>query len=285
MKAIWRREINVRSLGLTYERPEQFIRCQWQKNTTVSITYFVYRWAFAFFFLSVWIWSFISAKEQNTPTENFLSKWPIYLTNWGYTLCTTQALLAVGLITHQLIKERTTGFTEEYSQMPVIYKVYWMLHTLAVVIAIGITGSYFVIEYNPDIHTLSALNLLIHAFNSIFMVLDVIMVAHPFRLIHICWSLLFIFVYFCFSAIYYLAGGTGKNNTPYIYPALDWSKVESTILIVILGMLTVIVSHFCVWLIVLIRKRIAGCEDDVCQQSKISTASSKQVQSMNAAVP
>jgi hypothetical protein len=33
--------------------------------------------------------------------------------------------------------------------MPVIYKVYWMLHTLAVVIAIGITGSYFVIEYDP----------------------------------------------------------------------------------------------------------------------------------------
>lgn len=136
-----------------------------------------------------------------------------------------------------------------------------------------------------EIHTLSALNLLIHAFNSICMVLDVIMVAHPFRLFHFCWSLLFIFIYFCFSVIYHLAGGTGKNNAPYIYPALDWSKVESTILIVILGMLTVIVSHFCVWLIVLIRKRIAGSEDDVCQQSKISTASSKQVQSMNAAVP
>jgi hypothetical protein len=85
------------------------VTIQWQKNATVSITYFVYRWAFAFLFLSVWIWSFISAKEQNTPTENFLSKWPIYLTNWGYTLCTTQALLAVGLITHQLIKERSTG--------------------------------------------------------------------------------------------------------------------------------------------------------------------------------
>jgi len=42
-----------------------------------------------------------------------------------------------------------TGFTMKYSQMPVIYKVYWLLHTLAVVIAIGITGSYFVIEYNP----------------------------------------------------------------------------------------------------------------------------------------
>jgi hypothetical protein len=82
---------------------------QWQKNAGVSITYFVYRWAFAILFLSVWIWSFISAAQQNTPTENFLSKWPIYLTNWGYTICTAQALLAVGLITQQLIKERTTG--------------------------------------------------------------------------------------------------------------------------------------------------------------------------------
>jgi uncharacterized protein (UPF0333 family) len=33
--------------------------------------------------------------------------------------------------------------------MPVTYKAYWLLHTLAVVIAIGITGSYFVVDYNP----------------------------------------------------------------------------------------------------------------------------------------
>jgi hypothetical protein len=33
--------------------------------------------------------------------------------------------------------------------MPVIYKAYWLLHTLAVVIAIGITGSYFVVDYDP----------------------------------------------------------------------------------------------------------------------------------------
>jgi hypothetical protein len=85
------------------------VTIQWQKNATVSIKYLVYRWAFASLFLSVWIWSFISAEQQNTPTENFLSKWPIYLTNWGYTLCTTQALLAAVLITHKLNKERTTG--------------------------------------------------------------------------------------------------------------------------------------------------------------------------------
>jgi hypothetical protein len=82
---------------------------QWQKNAGVSIIYLVYRWLFGILFLGVWISSFISAAQQNTSTENFLSKWPIYLTNWGYTLCTAQALLAAGLIMQQLIKEKTTG--------------------------------------------------------------------------------------------------------------------------------------------------------------------------------
>jgi hypothetical protein len=135
------------------------------------------------------------------------------------------------------------------------------------------------------VHVLTALNLLIHAFNSIFMMLDVFMVAHPFRLLHLCWSFLFIFTYFCFSVIYHLAGGTGKNNAPVIYPALDWSKVESTLPLAILGILAVIVAHFCVWLAVLIRKRIAGSEDDVCKQLKMPEASSNQVQPLNAAVP
>jgi hypothetical protein len=84
--------------------------------------------------------------------------------------------------------------------------------------------------------------------------------------------------------IYHLAGGTGKNNAPSIYPALDWSKIDSTILLVILGMLAVIAAHVGVWLIVLIRKQIAGSKDDV-SQLKISNESSNQVQSLNAAVP
>jgi hypothetical protein len=134
------------------------------------------------------------------------------------------------------------------------------------------------------IHTLTALNLLIHAFNSILMVLDVLVVAHPFRLIHLCWSLLFIFVYFCFTVIYHFAGGTGRNNAPSIYPALNWNNPASTIVLVILGMLAVLVSHICVWLAVLVRKRIAGPKDDV-SQLKISNRSSNQIQSLSATVP
>jgi hypothetical protein len=134
------------------------------------------------------------------------------------------------------------------------------------------------------IHTLTALNLLIHAFNSILMVLDILMVAHPFRLIHFCWSLLFILVYFCFTVIYHFAGGTGRNNAPSIYPALNWNNPASTIVLVILGMLAVMVSHFSMWLTVLIRKRIAGSKDDV-SQLKVSNESSNHIQSLSASVP
>jgi hypothetical protein len=280
MKTIWRKEFSVRSFGFSHDRPEQFVRCQWQKKAGINFTYLVYRLAFAILFLSVWVWSLFSAEEQNTPTENYLSKWPIYLTNWGYTLCTFQALLALGLVTQQLIKERKTGLTVDHVQMPFMYKVYWLLHTLAVVIAIGITGSYFLVVYDPAIHKLTALNLLIHAFNAFLMVLDVIVVAHPFRLLHLCWTLLFTFTYFCFSVIYHFAGGTGKNNAPSIYPALDWNKVESTLPIVSLGMLAVILAHFFVWLTVIVRKRLAGSNDDMCDELKISKSSSSQVQSL-----
>jgi hypothetical protein len=134
------------------------------------------------------------------------------------------------------------------------------------------------------VHSLTALNLLTHAFNSILMVLDVILVAHPFRLIHFCWSLLFIFIYFCFSVIYQLAGGTGKNNAPSIYPALDWRKVENTLPMAVLGMLAVILAHFCVWLTVVIRKRIAEPEDDECEELKISKPSSNQVQPLDVTI-
>lgn len=85
--------------------------------------------------------------------------------------------------------------------------------------------------------------------------------------------------------MYHLAGGTGKNNAPSIYPALDWNKVESTLPIAFLGILAVIFAHFCVWLTVTIRKRIAGSNADVCDELKISKPSSNQVQPLEVNKP
>lgn len=278
LKAVWRKEINLRALGFSHDRPQQFVQSQWQRAEGVSVIYLVYRWMFALFFLCVLIYSLY--KTSQDPFDKYpLAKWPIYLTHWGYTLCTIQAFIGAGLVTQRYIKEKTTGFIEDHTQMPRIYKIYWLMHTMAVVIAIGITGSYFVVDYDPAIHTITALNLLVHAFNSIFMVMDVIIVNHPFRLLHFIYSFAFIVIYFTFSVIYYLLGGTGRANAPSIYPALDWRKAKKTFPIATLGALSVILAHFCMWLVVIARRWLASSYyEESKEELTISKPSHNQVQ-------
>ncbi|KAJ9576028.1 hypothetical protein L9F63_007128, partial [Diploptera punctata] len=284
LKATWAKEINRRALGFSYDRPQQFVRSQWQRAEGVSIVYLVYRWMFAVFFFTVLIYSIYRISLD--PSDKYpLAKWPIYLTHWGYTMCTVQAILAAGLVTQRYIKERATGFIEDHAHMPRIYKTYWLLHSMAVVIAIGITGSYFVVDYNPAVHVITALNLLVHAFNSILMVLDIIIVSHPFRLLHFIYSFIFIIVYFVFTAIYYLLGGTGRGSAPSIYPALDWRKVDTTFPIATLGALSVILAHFCIWLVVLARKRLARAIKESKEEVKISKSSHNQVLPINETLP
>lgn len=57
---------------------------------------------------------------------------------------------------------------------------------------------------------LDATNVLTHAFNSICMFLDLWIVAHPMRLLHIFLPVLFGVVFAIFSYIYHLCGGINK---------------------------------------------------------------------------
>ncbi|PSN55936.1 hypothetical protein C0J52_00471 [Blattella germanica] len=354
LKALKRNEINVRALGFSHDRPNHFVKSLWQKAEGVSIIYLVYRWLFCLFFISVWIYSLYDASLNNH--GHTLKRWPIYLTHWGYTLCTVQAITATSIVTQRFIKERATvglakrhnledddicncciqmkkmpttyltytvglakhlnleddmcnqmkempitrllrlhndgyyvavGFTEDHTQMPRIYKTYWFLQTLAVVIAVGITGSYFVVDYDPATHQLTALNLLVHAFNSILMVIDIIIVAHPIRLLHIVYTFSFIIFYFSFTVFYYLAGGTGRYDQPYIYPALDWRDVKKTLPVATLGAMSVLLSHFCIWLVSIGCKRIskACTQEEISEDVKISKPATNQVQPINNPTP
>lgn len=54
------------------------------------------------------------------------------------------------------------------------------------------------------------MNLIVHAFNSIVMFIDLCIVAHPIRLLHCYWTILLGTCYVIFSVVYYLAGGTSQ---------------------------------------------------------------------------
>ncbi|XP_021942452.1 protein rolling stone-like isoform X3 [Zootermopsis nevadensis] len=149
--AMWKRELHLKSITLEHNKPDEFVRCQWQSSVRVHLVYLTYRWFLAILFLATMIFS-ICDTGGNTKNSGlqYISKWPIYLTNWGYTVCTMQAILGAWLLTRRLIAERKPGFGTNDYEISFSYKVYWALNTTGIVMAFGITVAYWLTVYDPD---------------------------------------------------------------------------------------------------------------------------------------
>lgn len=60
------------------------------------------------------------------------------------------------------------------------------------------------------------MNIFVHGINSVLMMADLFVVAHPVRLLHCYWPFSFAMFYIVFNIIYYLAGGTDKYVQVYL---------------------------------------------------------------------
>lgn len=117
------------------------LKLQWQKESKPSVTYLIYRWIIALIFLITIILSIIDLKNVDASNE-YRAKWLIYLTNWGYTMCTFQALLAAILLSISLV-----NFNKQ-PRLITAYKTYWAANTIATVIGFGITIIYWSLIYD-----------------------------------------------------------------------------------------------------------------------------------------
>lgn len=61
-----------------------------------------------------------------------------------------------------------------------------------------------------EINKVDAVNLMVHVFNSIIMLIDLTIVGHPIKLSHVTWTMGIGLVYSIFTAIYFLSGGTTR---------------------------------------------------------------------------
>jgi hypothetical protein len=98
---------------------------------------------------------------------------------------------------------------------------------------------------------------MIHAFNSVFMVTDLFLAAHPFRLLHCYWPLLVTVCYIVFSYIYYEFGGTDRQDRPVVYSLLDWRLPIRAAISSVFGLLVTLSIHCITWFLFLMRKWIA----------------------------
>lgn len=62
------------------------------------------------------------------------------------------------------------------------------------------------------------MNFLVHGFNSIMSIGDILVSGRPCRLMHFYQPFVVLLAYIAFSSIYWAAGGLNANGDSYIYP-------------------------------------------------------------------
>ncbi|KAK9497115.1 hypothetical protein O3M35_004491 [Rhynocoris fuscipes] len=244
-----------------YERchPVSYCKSQWENKTgKVNKLYIAYRWLHL---LAVATIFFLSIVEYGKATNNIIYylKWPVFLTNWALTALLAQAIMAAYLVTVAFSTTRSNigSNNSKNGRLRIWIKVYSIVHSTAVVIAIGVSFVYWIFIYNPEVHELDLLNYLVHGANSIIMLIDFLLVGHPFKLAHSIYPLSLIFIYTIFNYFYYQFGGTDRKGNAYIYKVMDWRYPTKCLTFSLAGHVLVCVIYALLWLIFLGKRKLS----------------------------
>ncbi|XP_030377590.1 protein rolling stone [Scaptodrosophila lebanonensis] len=238
-----KKEFRRKACGFDHEAPDDFVKSQWQ-TCTKSIAYLVYRWFMALFFLGVVIESMLPVATDKGSYWLYC----IYMTNWGIWLCMLTNMLGAILVT---IWHYHPEYADKLLNMQACcspFRIYWGMHIITLVLSIVITIIYWSILYDANESILDATNVLTHGFNSICMFIDLWIVAHPLRLLHMFLPVLFGIIYAIFSYIYQICGGMNKKGKPYIYHVIDWREPNNALITVV----AVLVLSCCIYVLLFV---------------------------------
>ncbi|XP_026759113.1 protein rolling stone-like [Galleria mellonella] len=257
-----------RALRLDHSPPHQFACCQWQNGHKPSTGYLIYRWLVFLTVICIGVASFacqrLPRRYEGPPVKINYFKWFIYFTNWGFMLIAIQSGLALAVV-HRYRKkaynfsyEEDDVLTPRRSATPLLCRMYWLSHNVATDLAFVITLIYWTLVYDPKLHDINALNLLVHGGNSLLMVCELFVTAHPLRAAHALYGSAVGLAYGVFSAIYWALGGTDRFNLPAIYPSLNWDKPGPAFGFVAVCAMVLMFVHGCATCLVALRLRLAA---------------------------
>ncbi|XP_036320866.1 protein rolling stone isoform X3 [Rhagoletis pomonella] len=173
---------------------------------------------------------------HHTPADDFVkSQWQSRTKSVAYLIYRWLiALFFIAVVIDSMLEKEEGSSTNFWLYF--IYLTNWgvMFCMLTNVMgAILVTTWHFHPEYAAAESSLNATNVLTHAFNSIFMFIDLLIVAHPLRLLHMFLPVTFGLIFAIFSVIYQKCGGKNRRGKPYIYHVIDWREPISATLVVI----------------------------------------------------
>ncbi|XP_017154088.1 protein rolling stone [Drosophila miranda] len=236
------KELQRENFGFAYKRVHLFYRSQWQKDDTNSL-YLLYRWIWALFFLGVYIMCII--------VQFCDGKFFIYMTNWGYGLCTITMLIAAVQVTcwHYDLRNTRSLVQESGNKTETTrgLKIYWWLYNMTISLALIISTVYWVFLHGKMNKPMRfpAISVITHGLNTVMMLIDFLVVAFPLRLLHVVYSMALAILFFVFTLIYHFCGGTDEFGNPYVYPILDWNN-PTRCLVTFVGIFVLIM---CYWLL------------------------------------
>lgn len=103
------------------------------------------------------------------------------------------------------------------------------------------------------------MNFLVHGFNSIMTIFDILVSGRPCRLMHFYHPFVFWLAYIAFSSIYWAAGGVNPSGNSYIYPVLNWDNLDLTAPFVVIGLFVALpIVHALLWGLHLLRDFAVG---------------------------
>lgn len=212
----FREELSFDGLRLTHESPTIFVKSQWQKNPNRSKYYLVYRCVLTVYLI---ITIFYTIFDEDQHREKYF----IFLTNWGYMLIFLQSSLCTAMLSvWYFTAKKDETVQEKDNKAVVLYPIYWSTNTIAMDLCLVISTVYWSLLFKGTIQTPA--DPIVHLGNSLVMLIELIVVAHPVRLLHFYVSLVFGLCYVFFNYVYYICGGTNKTGGVAIYSILNWEK-------------------------------------------------------------
>merc|ERR1711911_265555 len=247
MKWTCKHEFRGSSFGLDHHDAHTFHVCTWQNKREVTGWFITYRVAVLLVSFGIFI-----ASLTNAFVAGWKNYWIIYMTHWGVIGLVLQNALALAATIERVLHHRNDPNAE--AEMTILTKMSWVMYNVMTLAAIIITIVYWSALYSPDAPP-SAIDVFVHALNSVIIVVDIVVTHRPFRLLHFLHPLLIMVDYIIFTVIYWAAGGVDYNGNHYIYPVLNWDKPEDSAIFVVVGAVAGLVLYVVLWGVHLLRDR------------------------------
>ncbi|KAL0901307.1 hypothetical protein ABMA27_006596 [Loxostege sticticalis] len=235
---------------LEHSSPSEFYVSCWQ-NSHLSRPLLLLRLFLFLFSACVCVASLI--------LEPNLAYWLIYFTHWGFLLIVGTSGFSTAISAYAYFRkpiDATFG-------LPWYVKTYWVLYNIAIPVAFLITVFYWgILKSSKQLHNYApnpVLDIMLHGINSVVMFVELVFSGHASRLLHIMQPLFFALAYLLFTVVYYYAGGQDPWGNAFIYPVIDWSKPEQTMVVVTLTALFLALMHLLV-------VAVASARDAICRR-------------------